>query len=80
MYVLCISQSFGSRVIGLRRRRVQDDEDDDSDSVAFLDEVYVRSDLSKFLSGCDYVCSVLPKTPETNDIIGKDVLETCKGE
>ena len=38
------------------------------------------SGLEKLLTDCDYVCNVLPKTPQTNDILGNGKLELCKGK
>ena len=35
--------------------------------------------LDKLLKDCDYICNVLPKTPQTNNILGKGKLELCKG-
>ena len=35
--------------------------------------------LEKLLTDCDYICNVLPKTPHTNNILGKGNLEYCKG-
>ena len=35
--------------------------------------------LEKLLKDCDYICNVLPKTPQTNNILGKGKLEFCKG-
>ena len=34
--------------------------------------------ISKILQNCDYICNVLPKTPQTNDILGNDIMKHCK--
>jgi phosphoglycerate dehydrogenase-like enzyme len=36
------------------------------------------NEMSTFLSGFDYVCSVLPSTPETNGILSGNVLQACQ--
>ena len=36
--------------------------------------------LDKLLTDCDYICNVLPKTPQTNNILGNGKLELCKGK
>ena len=47
------------------------------DKVEEIDNVW---DLDKLLIDCDYICNVLPKTPQTNDILGNGKLELCKGK
>ena len=47
------------------------------DKVEEIDKVW---DLDKLLIDCDYICNVLPKTPQTNDILGNGKLELCKGK
>lgn len=37
-----------------------------------------NEDLSKFLTGCDYVCSILPSTAETKGMLSGDVLKACQ--
>jgi len=34
--------------------------------------------LPEFLENCDYICSVLPDTPGTTDLLSRDVLSHCK--
>lgn len=33
--------------------------------------------LCELLAECDYICNVLPQTPETDDILSHDVLSNC---
>ena len=33
--------------------------------------------LCDLLAECDYICSVLPQTPQTDDILSNDVLSNC---
>ena len=35
--------------------------------------------IDRMLKECDYICNVLPKTPETDDMLGNGKLELCKG-
>ena len=35
--------------------------------------------IEKLLKECDYICNVLPKNPETDNILGNGKLELCKG-
>ena len=37
-----------------------------------------QQDLGQFLAGCDYVCSVLPSTPETSGLLSGNVLKACQ--
>ena len=36
--------------------------------------------LAKLLQESDYICNVLPNTPETTNILGNGVLKECSGE
>lgn len=36
------------------------------------------ADLPELLTSCDYVCSVLPSTAETDGLLDGDVLSHCK--
>ena len=36
--------------------------------------------LPKLLKRADYICSILPKTPKTTGILGKDILQNCQGD
>ena len=36
--------------------------------------------IEKILTDCDYICSVLPKTPQTDNIMGNGKLQLCKGK
>ena len=35
--------------------------------------------VEKILKECDYICNVLPKSLETDNILGNGMLELCKG-
>ena len=36
--------------------------------------------LAKILRESDYICNVLPNTPETTNILGSGVLKECAGD
>ncbi len=41
-------------------------------------DVYVKMDgLCELLAECDYICNVLPQTPQTDDILSHDMLSNC---
>ena len=44
----------------------------------FIFSVRQQQDLGQFLAGCDYVCSVLPSTPETSGLLSGNVLKACQ--
>ncbi|XP_062600146.1 glyoxylate/hydroxypyruvate reductase A-like [Saccostrea cucullata] len=45
-----------------------------------FDHLTTLADLSSFLAGCDYICNVLPGTPETTNMLSGDVLKCCKSK
>ncbi len=45
-----------------------------------VDEYFDFGDLKTLLRRSDYVCSILPSTRDTNDLLSGDVLQECKGE
>ncbi|XP_064092343.1 glyoxylate/hydroxypyruvate reductase A-like [Macrobrachium nipponense] len=49
-----------------------------SERSPLFDDYWHHSQLPDFLSTCDYVVSVLPSTPETRGLLGKDVLRHAK--
>ena len=80
-------QFFGSETYGLVRSISTIDRLQKSGSVDQfclmgdeVEKVNNVGDLDKLLTDCDYICNVLPKTPQTNDILGNGKLELCKGK
>ncbi|CAG9768658.1 unnamed protein product [Ceutorhynchus assimilis] len=43
-----------------------------------ITEYFTRANLHKLLSNVDYLINVLPKTEETVNLLGNDILKTCK--
>ena len=41
--------------------------------------VDIHFGIENLLKECDYICNVLPKTSETDNILGHDKLRLCKG-
>lgn len=64
-------------VYGFGRRS---DVDLNSEEYKHLAKYYSRNSLSKMVSSVDYLVSALPKTEETDNILGNGVLENCKGK
>ncbi|XP_048741667.2 glyoxylate/hydroxypyruvate reductase A-like [Ostrea edulis] len=69
--VASVCKAFGMTVWGLSRTKK-------ASPIPNFDNLMEKSELSKFLSGCDYVCSVLPSTPETNGMLSGNVLQACQ--
>ena len=76
---LCVSstslQGFGSETYGLVRHIP-------SPASSYIDHYCVsdsKQGLAKILTESDYICSVLPKTDNTTDLLGNEILEICKG-
>ncbi|CAG2255403.1 unnamed protein product [Mytilus edulis] len=42
-----------------------------------LDVYKTTKDLPEILQNCDYICSVLPTTPDTKDLLSGDILKHC---
>ena len=68
-----IFKTFGSKTRGLVRNIPQNP----TQKCANIDEFFTPADLGQLLSGCDYICSVLPKTAETTNILGNGILQHC---
>ena len=45
--------------------------------LAFLDRCCHLSELPQLLESCDYVCNVLPSTPQTKGLLDGDILKHC---
>ena len=41
--------------------------------------IQIHCGVADLLKECDYICNVLPKTRETDNILGGGKLEHCKG-
>ncbi len=73
-HVAKICKGFGMTVYGLVTKEVPDGE-----KLSCIDKYYSsRDDLPEILHQSDYVCSILPKTPQTNRILSNGILENCK--
>ena len=68
-------KAFGSKTRGLVRTIPTNSTKKCPD----IDTYFASTELGQLLKGCDYVCSVLPKTAETNDILGRGILQNCSG-
>ena len=66
-------QNFGCRTLGLVRS-------EPTDPCPHIDEYFTFEDLPVLLGKCDYICNVLPQTPQTIDILGGRALEVCRGK
>ena len=40
---------------------------------------FTRDELPEMLSSVDYILAMLPATPETDNLLGGDLLASCKG-
>jgi len=50
----------------------------DQQKCTYVDEYREGSKLSEMLSSCDYICCVLPSTPQTDGLLDGQVLSACK--
>jgi len=66
-----IFKSLGSRVVGFVRSSRPPD--------CVVDRFYTQEELPELLSSVDYILAMLPATPETDDLLGGDLLDSCKG-
>lgn len=67
-----ICKGFGLTVWGLSRR-----ESSLENRCAYVDVFRTTERLNDLLENCDYICNVLPSTPETRDLLSGDVLKAC---
>ena len=63
------AKAFGMTVWGLRSR---------PDPVPGVDKLFALEALDDFLTGPDYLVSVLPSTPATADLLSGDRLQVCR--
>jgi phosphoglycerate dehydrogenase-like enzyme len=49
-----------------------------TENIPFVDHCRTTSNLEELLRECDYICNVLPSTPETIGLLSGDVLKCCK--
>ena len=66
-----IFKSLGSRVVGFVRSSRPPD--------SIVDRFFTREELPELLSSVDYILAMLPATPETDGLLGGDLLASCKG-
>nr|XP_002130283.1 uncharacterized protein LOC100178832 [Ciona intestinalis] len=64
-------KAVGMRVIGFKNHQV--DRDD-----GLFDEFYYPDNLDMFLSSCDFICNILPSTPNTIGLLSGKRLEICE--
>ncbi|XP_053385230.1 glyoxylate/hydroxypyruvate reductase B-like [Mercenaria mercenaria] len=70
-----ICKEFGMTVWGLTRRKYTAE-----DGCPHIDFYRTQERLSDLLENCDYICSILPSTPQTRDMLSGDVLKSCKNK
>ncbi|XP_062609111.1 glyoxylate/hydroxypyruvate reductase A-like isoform X1 [Saccostrea cucullata] len=66
-----VCKAFGMMVWGLSRTKKEA-------SIPHFDVLMEKSEISKFLAGCDYVCSVLPSTTDTIGMLSGNILQACQ--
>ena len=66
-----IFKSLGSRVVGFVRSSRPPD--------SVVERFFTREELPEMLSSVDYILAMLPATPETDNLLGGDLLASCKG-
>ena len=66
-----IFKSLGSRVVGFVRSSRPPD--------SVVERFFRREELPEMLSSVDYILAMLPATPETDNLLGGDLLASCKG-
>jgi len=71
-----LAKAYGMKVIALRRRRIQNNNDSESDP--YCDILYDRSSLNKLFSESDYVLCSTPLTDSTYQMIGKEQFDCAK--
>ncbi len=67
-------KAFGCRTVGLVRRVPAKE-----DRCQNIDKYVTLDSIGELLSKADYLCNVLPNTPETTGILNNGVLECCSG-
>lgn len=72
-YVAHTCKMLGMTVWGLTRRN-RSSENCSSD----IDFYRTPDKLDELLQNCDYICNILPSTPETRNMLSGNVLENCK--
>lgn len=65
-------QYFGARILGFIRRFPNQHRS------PFVSHYYEASTLHEMLPQCDYICNVLPRTPQTTKLLTENLLESCK--
>ena len=66
-----VFKSLGSRVFGLVRSSRPPD--------LVVDKFFTREELPELLSSVDYILAMLPATPETDNLLGDNILSHCDG-
>lgn len=44
---------------------------------SYIDEYRTTADLTELLKSCDYICNILPSTPDTKNLLSGNVLQVC---
>ncbi|XP_019764299.2 glyoxylate/hydroxypyruvate reductase A isoform X1 [Dendroctonus ponderosae] len=70
-------KGLGATVYGMGRRATIPLEAPEN---AYLEKYYNKTGLGELLSSVDYIVNVLPKTPETTNILGNGMLKHCKNK
>ena len=72
-HVARVCKGLGMTIWGVGRRERQQIPD-------YIDHYRTMSSLPEVLQSCDYVCNVLPSTPDTRNLLSRDVLRNCKNK
>ncbi|XP_060581374.1 glyoxylate/hydroxypyruvate reductase B-like isoform X2 [Ruditapes philippinarum] len=68
-------KEFKMKVWGLTRR-----EHPPETRSQYIDVYRTTNQLEELLENCDYICNILPSTPQTKDMLSGNVLENCKAK
>ncbi|XP_050308365.1 glyoxylate/hydroxypyruvate reductase A-like [Anthonomus grandis grandis] len=76
-YISKTLNQLGATIYGLGRRESIPLE---TDEYRHVSTYFSQQNLSGLLESVDYIVNVLPKTEETNNLLGNGILERCKGK
>ncbi|ESP00308.1 hypothetical protein LOTGIDRAFT_238595 [Lottia gigantea] len=63
-------KSLGLTVIGIKRR-------ESKSASQYIDQYGYVEELENILPSCDYICSILPSTPDTRNLLSGQILSCC---
>ena len=70
--IACHLKQFGGTVYGMVRQKRNPPSSD------YIDQYFTFDELPDYLKKSDYVCSVLPSTPGTRNLLTPDLLRNCQ--